>query len=117
PRRAVAPHANGLAAGVPRTGGGGGAPPRGGRGGASPGRPRPGRHRGRGRLRRLGGDEEARLRAGLAQAGIEARHDLVDVTPPDVLGLLAAAGLDVVSMGRPAAADPATFLPAGAGGG
>jgi hypothetical protein len=65
---------------------------------------------------RLGGDEEARLRADLAQGGIEARHDLVDVTPPDVLGLLAAAGLDVVSMGRPAAADPAMFLAAGAAG-
>src|SRR5215211_4213608 len=65
---------------------------------------------------RLGGDEETRLRADLAQAGIEARHDLVDVTPPDVLGLLAEAGLDVVSMGRPAAADPAMFLAAGAAG-
>jgi hypothetical protein len=65
---------------------------------------------------RLGGDEEARLRADLVEAEIEARHDLVDVTPPDVLGLLAAAGLDVVSMGRPAAADPALFLAAGAAG-
>ena len=65
---------------------------------------------------RLGGDEDARLRADLAQAGIEARHDLVDVTSPDVLGLLAEAGLDVVSMGRPAAADPAMFLAAGAAG-
>src|SRR5918994_2070586 len=65
---------------------------------------------------RLGGDEDERLRADLAEAGIDARHDLVDVTPPDVLGLLAEAGLDVVSMGRPAAADPALFLAAGAAG-
>src|ERR687898_339679 len=65
---------------------------------------------------RLGGDEDERLRADLAEAGIDARHDLVDVTPPDVLGLLAEAGLDVVSMGRPAADDPALFLAAGAAG-
>jgi len=38
------------------------------------------------------------------------------VMPPDVLGLLDKAGLDVVSMGRPAAADPALFLAAGAAG-
>ena len=65
---------------------------------------------------RLGGDEEDRLRADLVQSGIAARHDLVDVMPPDVLGLLDKAGLDVVSMGRPAAADPALFLAAGAAG-
>ncbi len=38
------------------------------------------------------------------------------MTSPDVLGLLAEHGLDVVSMGRPAAADPALFLAAGAAG-
>jgi 2,4-dienoyl-CoA reductase-like NADH-dependent reductase (Old Yellow Enzyme family) len=65
---------------------------------------------------RLGGDEDDRLRADLVQSGIAARHDLVDVKPPDVLGLLDKAGLDVVSMGRPAAADPALFLAAGAAG-
>jgi uncharacterized protein DUF3866 len=64
----------------------------------------------------LGGDEEDRLRADLLEGGIAARHDLVEVTPPDVLGLLADAGLDVVSMGRPAADDPALFLAAGAAG-
>jgi 2,4-dienoyl-CoA reductase-like NADH-dependent reductase (Old Yellow Enzyme family) len=65
---------------------------------------------------RLGGDEDARLQTDLADAGIAARHDLVDVTSPDVLALLAERGLDVVSMGRPAADDPALFLAAGAAG-
>src|SRR6478672_1946518 len=65
---------------------------------------------------RLGRDEDDRLRADLVQSGIAARHDLVEVMPPDVLGLLDKAGLDVVSMGRPAAADPALFLAAGAAG-
>jgi ABC-type nitrate/sulfonate/bicarbonate transport system substrate-binding protein len=65
---------------------------------------------------RLGGDEDVRLRADLAEAGIDRRHDLVEVTSPDVLALLAQRGLDVVSMGRPAADDPALFLAAGAAG-
>jgi 2,4-dienoyl-CoA reductase-like NADH-dependent reductase (Old Yellow Enzyme family) len=56
------------------------------------------------------------LQTDLADAGIAARHDLVDVTSPDVLALLAERGLDVVSMGRPAADDPALFLAAGAAG-
>jgi 2,4-dienoyl-CoA reductase-like NADH-dependent reductase (Old Yellow Enzyme family) len=64
----------------------------------------------------LGGEEEVRLRADLSDAGIDTRHELVAVTSPDVLGLLAAEGLDVVSMGRPAADDPALFLAAGAAG-
>ncbi|MGH9033019.1 MAG: DUF3866 family protein [Acidimicrobiia bacterium] len=65
---------------------------------------------------RLGGDEDARLQADLVAAGIDARHELVEVDPPDVLALLDRAGLEVVSMGRPAAADPALFLAAGAAG-
>jgi hypothetical protein len=64
----------------------------------------------------LGGDEDIRLRSDLADAGIDRRHELVDVTPPDVLGLLERHGLRVVSMGRPAADDPALFLAAGAAG-
>jgi hypothetical protein len=64
----------------------------------------------------VGGEEEARLRADLRRAGIDRRHELVDVVPPDVLGLFAAHGLDVVSMGRPAADDPVLFLAAGAAG-
>ena len=65
---------------------------------------------------RLGGEEDDRLRADLVDAGIDRRHDLVEVTPPDVLELLEQHGLNVVSMGRPAAEDPALFLAAGAAG-
>jgi Protein of unknown function (DUF3866) len=65
---------------------------------------------------RLGGDEDVRLRTDLVEAGIDGRHDVVEVTPPDVLGLLERHGLNVVSMGRPAADDPALFLAAGAAG-
>ena len=65
---------------------------------------------------RLGGDEDDRLRADLVDAGIDRRHDLVEVTPPDVLELLEQHGLNVVSMGRPAAEDPALLLAAGAAG-
>ena len=57
----------------------------------------------------LGGPEEARLRADLTAAGLDARHDVVTVKPPDVLGLFAHHGLEVASMGRPAAADPVLF--------
>ena len=64
----------------------------------------------------VGGDAEARIRADLAGSGIPGRHDLVDVPPPGALDLLAAAGLDVVSMGRPAAADPVMFEAAAAAG-
>jgi Protein of unknown function (DUF3866) len=65
---------------------------------------------------RLGGDEGDRLRADLVDAGIDRRHDLVEVTPLDVLELLEQHGLNVVSMGRPAVEDPALFLAAGAAG-
>lgn len=64
----------------------------------------------------IGGPEEDRLRADLAAAGIDARHDIVEVAPPDVLGLFAHHGLDVVSMGRPAADDPVLFQAAAAAG-
>src|SRR2546425_889669 len=65
---------------------------------------------------KLGGDHDARLRADLAGAAIDRRHDLIEVTPPDVLGLFERHGLEVTSMGRPAAEDPALFLAAGAAG-
>jgi hypothetical protein len=65
---------------------------------------------------RLGGKEDDRLRADLVDAGIDRRHDLVEVISPDVLELLEQHGLNVVSMGRPAAEDPALFLAAGAAG-
>ncbi len=60
--------------------------------------------------------EDEALRRGLADAGLDRRHDLVEVEPPDVLGLFERAGLDVVSMGRPAVADPALFLAGAAAG-
>ena len=56
------------------------------------------------------------LRAELADAGIEARHEVVAVPIPDVLGLFATYGLHVGSMGRPAEADPVLFQCAAAGG-
>lgn len=64
----------------------------------------------------LGDAEDRRLRADLAAAGVDRRHELVDVEPPDVLALIERAGLEVVSMGRPAAADPALFLAGAAAG-
>jgi hypothetical protein len=67
-------------------------------------------------LPRVGGEEEARLRADLAAEGLDRRHDVVEIDPPDVLGLFDAHGLEVVSMGRPAAADPMLFATAGAAG-
>jgi hypothetical protein len=65
---------------------------------------------------KLGGDEDARLRTDLVEAGIDRLHELIEVTPPDVLGLFERHGLQVASMGRPAADDPALFLAAAAAG-
>jgi len=64
----------------------------------------------------VGGDEERRIRADLSGAGIDARHDLVDVAPVGVVDLLAARDLQVESMGRPAADDPVLFEAAAAAG-
>jgi len=64
----------------------------------------------------VGGAEEERIRRDLAAEGLDRRHDVVEVEPPDVLGLFAQHGLDVVSMGRPAAADPVLFAAAAAAG-
>ena len=52
----------------------------------------------------------------LALAGIDVRHEVVDVAPPDVLGLFAQHDLRIVSMGRPAADDPVMFQAAAAAG-
>ena len=65
---------------------------------------------------RLGGQQDARLHTELAGAGIDRRHALVEVDPPDVLSLFERAGLEVVSMDRPAADDPALFLAGAAAG-
>jgi hypothetical protein len=64
----------------------------------------------------VGGSAEERLRDDLAGAGIDQRHDIVAVEPPDILSLLASHGLEVTSMGRPAAADPILFQSAAAAG-
>jgi hypothetical protein len=64
----------------------------------------------------VGGGAEAQLRSDLAASGVDARHEVVAVTPPDVLALFAAHDLDVLSMGRPAAVDPVLFQCAAAAG-
>src|SRR5882724_11435207 len=64
----------------------------------------------------VGGPEEETLRAGVAAAGLDVRHDVVAVKPPDILGLFVQNGLVVTSMGRPAAADPVLFACAAAAG-
>ena len=64
----------------------------------------------------VGGQEEKRLRDDLNAAGIDQRHDIVAIEPPDILALMSAHGLDVTSMGRPAAADPILFQSAAAAG-
>lgn len=64
----------------------------------------------------VGGAEERRLRADLAAAGIDRRHEVVEVAAPDVLALFARHDLEVESMGRPAAADPVLFQAAAAAG-
>ena len=64
----------------------------------------------------VGGPEEETLRAGVAAAGLDVRHDVVATKPPDILGLFERHGLVVTSMGRPAAADPVLFACAAAAG-
>jgi len=61
-------------------------------------------------------EQAARLRADLEAAGIDGRHDLVDVDAPDALELFERHGLRIASMGRPAADDPALFQAAAAAG-
>jgi hypothetical protein len=64
----------------------------------------------------IGGEEERRLRTDLDAAGIAKRHDVVDVAPPDVLGLFERHGLAITSMGRQAADDPVLYQAAAAAG-
>jgi Protein of unknown function (DUF3866) len=61
-------------------------------------------------------DQAARLRADLVRAGVDQRHELVEVDAPDPLALFERHGLVIVSMGRPAAADPALFQAGSAAG-
>jgi hypothetical protein len=60
-------------------------------------------------------EHDRRLHADLVAAGIDRRHDLIDVDAPDALALFARHGLHVASMGRPAD-DPALFQAAAAAG-
>ena len=64
----------------------------------------------------VGGAEEETLRAALVAAGLDVRHDVVTVKPPDILGLFDKLGLAVTSMGRPAVDDPVFFACAAAAG-
>ena len=64
----------------------------------------------------LPSEQAAVLRADLEAAGLDRRHDLVAVDAPDAVALLAAHGLRVTSMGRPAEDDPALFQAAAAAG-
>ena len=58
------------------------------------------------RCRRVGGDEEAGSAPISRGAGIDDRHDVVDVAPVGIVALLERTDLHVESMGRPAADDP-----------
>jgi Protein of unknown function (DUF3866) len=58
----------------------------------------------------------APIEAELAAAGITGRHRIVAVDVPDVAAELAAAGVEVTTMGRRPAEDPAFFTVAGAAG-
>jgi hypothetical protein len=58
---------------------------------------------------RVGGVDEAQIRRDLARTGVDTRHEIVDIDPVGVLDLFATRGLEVESMGRPAAADPVLF--------
>jgi Protein of unknown function (DUF3866) len=64
----------------------------------------------------VGGEVEARLLADLEGAGLDTRHDIVAVEPPDVLARFAQHGLAISSMGRPAGSDPILFQAAAAAG-
>jgi hypothetical protein len=52
----------------------------------------------------------------LAHAGIDRRHEVVTVPVPDVASLLAAADIQVTTMGRAAADEPGFFAVAAAAG-
>jgi Protein of unknown function (DUF3866) len=64
----------------------------------------------------VGGEEERTVRADLIASGLDDRHEVVAVAPPDVLGAFDRHGLDVRSMGRPAADDIVLFQAGAAAG-
>jgi hypothetical protein len=57
-----------------------------------------------------------RIRRDLGSADDAHRHEVVDVAVPDIVKLFADHGLEITSMGRPAADDPVFFAAAGAAG-
>jgi hypothetical protein len=57
----------------------------------------------------VGGDDEARIRADLEAAGLDARHEVLGVPPAGIVERFDALGLDIRSMGRRAADDPVLF--------
>ncbi|HXY91749.1 MAG TPA: DUF3866 family protein, partial [Acidimicrobiia bacterium] len=61
-------------------------------------------------------EQSRRLHADLQAATIDRRHELVTVDAPDVLDLFRRHDLEVESMGRAAADDPALFQAAAAAG-
>jgi Protein of unknown function (DUF3866) len=65
---------------------------------------------------RLDPVDGARLHADLESAGVDRRHDVIDVDVPDVLALFAQHDLQITSMGRPAEDDPVLFQSAAAAG-
>jgi Protein of unknown function (DUF3866) len=64
----------------------------------------------------VGGDQEDAIRADLRATGLADRHEIIDVPPIGIITLLESLDLHVVSMGRPAAADPVMFEAAAASG-
>ncbi len=64
----------------------------------------------------IGEPKEAQIRSELVKAGLDQQHELIDVETLDVLELFNEYQLDIVSMGRPAAADPVLFQAAAAAG-
>jgi hypothetical protein len=61
-------------------------------------------------------EAEAHLRRDLAAVRSACSHEVVDVAVPDITDLFAAHGLEIASMGRPAADDPLFFAAAAAAG-
>lgn len=64
----------------------------------------------------LEGEQRASVWAALKEAGLEAKHQLVEANGGPALDLLRERAIDVRSMGRSVADDPAFFLAAGAAG-
>jgi hypothetical protein len=64
----------------------------------------------------VGGEEESRLRDDLDRFGLAQRHEVVEVPPVGIVDRFAAHDLRIVSMGRPAGADPVLFEAAAAAG-